>query len=121
MKNNPSLIRKGLQKGIFLQPSQKVNAIAGYFLGQKIWTQTPLLDSPQYPSPFYPLDLKVDIEGHEVDALPEWIESGALEKVFSLKKVFSSQEIALFHPYFHFSVSLGIDGKRADTAYINFC
>ena len=52
-----------------------------YFLGQKIWTQMPLLDSPQYPSPFYPLDLQVDIEGHEVDALPEWIESGALEKV----------------------------------------
>ena len=25
---------------------------------------------------------KVDIEGHELDALPEWIESGALEKVF---------------------------------------
>ena len=28
------------------------------------------------------LDRKVDIEGHELDALPEWIESGALEKVF---------------------------------------
>ena len=28
------------------------------------------------------LDPKVDIEGHELDALPEWIESGALEKVF---------------------------------------
>ena len=28
------------------------------------------------------LDGKVDIEGHELDALPEWIESGALEKVF---------------------------------------
>ena len=25
---------------------------------------------------------KVDIEGYELDALPEWIESGALEKVF---------------------------------------
>ena len=31
------------------------------------------------------LDGKVDIEGHELDALPEWIESGALEKVFSFK------------------------------------
>ena len=31
------------------------------------------------------LDGKVDIEGHELDALPEWIESGALEKVFLLK------------------------------------
>ena len=28
------------------------------------------------------LDPKVDIEGHELDALPQWIESGALEKVF---------------------------------------
>ena len=27
-------------------------------------------------------DLKVDIEGYELDGLPEWIESGALEKVF---------------------------------------
>ena len=26
---------------------------------------------------------KVDIEGHELDALPDWIDSGALEKVFS--------------------------------------
>ena len=26
---------------------------------------------------------KVDIEGHELDALPQWIESGVLEKVFS--------------------------------------
>ena len=26
--------------------------------------------------------LKVDIEGYELDGLPEWIESGALEKVF---------------------------------------
>ena len=24
----------------------------------------------------------MDIEGYELDALPEWIESGALEKVF---------------------------------------
>ena len=31
---------------------------------------------------FVDLDPKVDIEGHELDALPEWIESGALEKVF---------------------------------------
>ena len=34
---------------------------------------------------FINLDLtwfKVDIEGHELDALPQWIESGALEKVF---------------------------------------
>ena len=28
------------------------------------------------------LILKVDIEGYELDALPEWIESGVLEKVF---------------------------------------
>ena len=28
------------------------------------------------------IDRKVDIEGYELDALPEWIESGALEKVF---------------------------------------
>ena len=28
------------------------------------------------------IDLKVDIEGYELDGLPEWIESGALEKVF---------------------------------------
>ena len=28
------------------------------------------------------LTLKVDIEGFELDALPEWIESGVLEKVF---------------------------------------
>ena len=27
------------------------------------------------------IDVKVDIEGYELDALPEWIESGALEKV----------------------------------------
>ena len=31
------------------------------------------------------LNPKVDIEGHELDALPEWIESGALEKVFYFK------------------------------------
>ena len=28
------------------------------------------------------IDRKVDIEGYELDALPEWIESGALERVF---------------------------------------
>ena len=28
------------------------------------------------------IDRKVDIEGYELDALPEWMESGALEKVF---------------------------------------
>ena len=28
------------------------------------------------------IDWKVDIEGYELDALPEWIESGALERVF---------------------------------------
>ena len=33
----------------------------------------------------------MDIEGHELDALPEWVESGALEKVFTtLNKNFSS-------------------------------
>jgi len=32
--------------------------------------------------------LKVDIEGHELDALPEWIESGALEKVDQLAMEF---------------------------------
>ena len=31
------------------------------------------------------LDLKVDIEGHELEALPEWMESGALEKVLQFK------------------------------------
>ena len=36
------------------------------------------------------VSLKVDIEGHELDALPQWIESGALEKVFSRVKIFSS-------------------------------
>ena len=28
------------------------------------------------------IDRKVDIEGYELDALPEWMESGVLEKVF---------------------------------------
>ena len=28
------------------------------------------------------IGFKVDIEGYELDALPEWIESGVLEKVF---------------------------------------
>ena len=28
------------------------------------------------------ISVKVDVEGYELDALPEWIESGALEKVF---------------------------------------
>ena len=28
------------------------------------------------------IDRKVDIEGYELDALPEWVESGALERVF---------------------------------------
>ena len=31
----------------------------------------------------------MDIEGHELDALPEWIESGALEKVFQVKSCVS--------------------------------
>ena len=39
----------------------------GFTVGQKSWDQHPIID------------IKVDIEGHELDALPEWIESGALE------------------------------------------
>ena len=35
-----------------------------------------------------PIGLKVDIEGHELDALPEWIESGALEKVFLRQELY---------------------------------
>ena len=34
--------------------------------------------------------VKVDIEGHELDALPEWIESGVLEKVFARPDPFRS-------------------------------
>ena len=34
------------------------------------------------------IDFKVDIEGYELDALPEWIESGALEKVFSSQELY---------------------------------
>ena len=33
------------------------------------------------------IDRKVDIEGYELDALPEWIESGALEKVFQFSGI----------------------------------
>ena len=29
----------------------------------------------------------MDIEGYELDALPEWIESGALEKVFQFSDI----------------------------------
>ena len=34
------------------------------------------------------IGFKVDIEGYELDALPEWIESGALEKVFSSQELY---------------------------------
>ena len=37
---------------------------------------------------YIPVDLKVDIEGSELDALPEWIESGALEKVFPRQELY---------------------------------
>ena len=30
----------------------------------------------------------MDIEGYELDALPEWIESGALEKVFYCQQLY---------------------------------
>ena len=33
------------------------------------------------------INRKVDIEGYELDALPEWIESGALEKVFQFSGI----------------------------------
>ena len=52
-------------------------------LSQFVYTSAAIdaMDKYQVCSPFDPLDLKVDIEGHEVDVLPQWIESGALEKV----------------------------------------
>ena len=37
------------------------------------------------------IDRKVDIEGYELDALPEWIESGALEKVFLSQQVIQAE------------------------------
>ena len=37
------------------------------------------------------IDRKVDIEGYELDALPEWMESGALEKVFLSQKVIQAK------------------------------
>ena len=53
-----------------------VNArYTGFYFGAKTWVQHWI----------YSLHIKVDIEGHELDALPEWIESGALEKVFQVK------------------------------------
>ena len=39
------------------------------------------------------IDRKVDIEGYELDALPEWMESGALEKVFLSQKVIQAEYI----------------------------
>ena len=39
------------------------------------------------------IDQKVDIEGYELDALPEWMESGALEKVFLSQKVIQAEYI----------------------------
>ena len=42
----------------------------------------------------------MDIEGHELDALPQWIESGALEKVFARIKIFIS---SLFPAYFRWT------------------
>ena len=53
-----------------------VDAMYGFTVGQKSWDQHPIID------------IKVDIEGHELDALPEWIESGALEKVKSWSSLF---------------------------------
>ena len=40
------------------------------------------------------IDRKVDIEGYELDALPEWMESGALEKVFLSQKVIQAEYIS---------------------------
>ena len=37
------------------------------------------------------IDRKVDIEGYELDALPEWMESGALEKVSLSQKVIQAE------------------------------
>ena len=56
-----------------------MQGIPGFTLGQKTWVQHRI----------YSLHIKVDIEGHELDVLPEWIESGALEKVFQVKSCVS--------------------------------